>query len=421
LITMAYGLTGYLLPWDNRAYWGTIVATQIGASVPGAGPWVTRLLAAENGIGVATFARFYSIHVLILPPATLLLIGLHVFFVRKHGVAPIPEDAALPKKKFYPDQVFKDTVAVFITFAILFALAVLVRVPLERLADPTDTAYIPRPEWYFLFLFQMLKFFEGPLEIVGSVVLPTVAIGALLLAPFIDRSAVTRVRQRTLAFGVVALVAIGWTGLTVAAVRSTPPSQAVDVTSMTGPEPWQRLTAVELAATGYYKRESCASCHTGNLKLGPELLTKARAKTAAQLVAHMKNPSAAVPGRPVDTVRLTATELGGLVTFLSKSDPANASLVESAPGFAIEGATIYQKQQCGACHQVNGVGQKLGPVLNGLAERRNREWLEEHFVNPQKMSPGSTMPAYKFSQKDMDRINSWLLAIPAESTPAPPA
>src|SRR5579864_4423591 len=68
LMTLAYGLTGYLLPWDNRAYWGTVVATQIGATVPLAGPYVTQILGSGNGIGVVTFARFYAIHVLLLPP-----------------------------------------------------------------------------------------------------------------------------------------------------------------------------------------------------------------------------------------------------------------------------------------------------------------------------------------------------------------
>ena len=91
----------------------------------------------------------------------------------------------------------------FFAFAILFVMAVAVRVPLERMADPTDTSYIPRPEWYFLFLFQILKVFEGPLEVVGTVVLPTLAILALILTPFIDRSKVVRVRQRTLAAGIV--------------------------------------------------------------------------------------------------------------------------------------------------------------------------------------------------------------------------
>src|SRR5438045_9270929 len=101
----------------------------------------------------------------------MLLMAIHVYLVRRHGVAPAPGDETKPKKKFYPEQVFKDTVAIFVAFAVLFALAVAARVPLERLADPTDTSYIPRPEWYFLFLFQLLKYFQGPLELVGSTVL----------------------------------------------------------------------------------------------------------------------------------------------------------------------------------------------------------------------------------------------------------
>ena len=188
LVTLAYGLTGYLLPWDNRAYWGTVVTTQIAAKAPVVGPYLSRLLGGEGAVGVVTFARFYGLHVLLLPPATFFLMVLHVYLVRKHGVAPVPGDELKPKKKFYPQQVFKDTMAIFIAFAILFMMAVAVRVPLEQLADPTDTSYIPRPEWYFLFLFQTLKLFDGPLEVIGSVVLPGLAVLLLILVPFIDRS-----------------------------------------------------------------------------------------------------------------------------------------------------------------------------------------------------------------------------------------
>src|SRR5437867_602195 len=81
LLTLAYGLTGYLLPWDNRAYWGTVVTTQIAAMAPGLGPYATRLLGGGGSVGVVTFARFYALHVLLLPPATMLLIALHVFLV----------------------------------------------------------------------------------------------------------------------------------------------------------------------------------------------------------------------------------------------------------------------------------------------------------------------------------------------------
>src|SRR3954470_483935 len=222
LLTLAYGLTGYLLPWDNRAYWGTVVTTQIVAQAPLLGPYLSRLLGGDGAVGVVTFARFYGLHVLLLPPATLFLVAIHVYLVRKHGVAPLPGDEVLPKKRFYPVQVFKDTVAIFVAFAILFALAVAVRVPLEQLADPTDTTYIPRPEWYFLFLFQTLKLFSGPLEVVGSVVLPGLAVLALILVPFIDRGAMVKVPRRVAAIAVVVLAGVGWGVLTLAAVKSTP-------------------------------------------------------------------------------------------------------------------------------------------------------------------------------------------------------
>jgi ubiquinol-cytochrome c reductase cytochrome b subunit len=411
LLTFGYGLTGYLLPWDNRAYWGTVVATQIAASAPFAGPYLTQLLGGEGGIGVVTFARFYAIHVLILPPATMLLIALHVFLVRRHGVSPAPGDETKPKKKFYPQQVFRDTVAIFIAFVILFTLAVAVRVPLERLADPTDTSYIPRPDWYFLFLFQMLKFFQGPLEIVGSVVLPGLAVFGLMLVPFIDRGAMKRVRQRTLALGVVALAALGWTGLTVAAIRSTPPTPIIDVTEMTGPESWQMLSPDELAGVGHYRKEACASCHVGDKKLGPELSTVQK-RSKEWLIEHFKNPNVMRPGTIMPPIHLTTAQMSSRAAFLLKLNPDNAKAMEAAPQATVEGAMIYQANNCGVCHQVNGVGMKTGPSLNGVAQRRTREWLEEHFVNPQKVSPGTTMPAYKFSSRDMDRILTYLLSIP---------
>src|SRR5215469_7345185 len=234
LVTLAYGLTGYLLPWDNRAYWGTMVTTQIAGSAPVMGTYLTKLLGAADGIGAVTFARFYAVHVLILPPATILLVAFHVYLVRRHGVAPEPGDELVPRKRFFPVQVFKDTVAIFVAFAVLFTMAIVAHVPLEQMADPTDTSYIPRPEWYFLFLFQMLKLFKGPLEIVGSVVLPGLAVLALILVPFIDRSKVVKVTQRAVAIGIVLLAAVAWGGLTSAAVASTPKQDlAVDFSEPT--------------------------------------------------------------------------------------------------------------------------------------------------------------------------------------------
>src|ERR1019366_2876185 len=203
------------------------------------------------------FARFYGLHVLLLPPDTLFLFALHVYLVRKHGVAPAPGDDALPKQQFFPRQVFKDTVAVFLAFAVLFLMAVVVRVPLEQLADPTDTTYIPRPEWYFLFLFQTLKLFTGPLEIVGSVVLPGAAVLALILVPFLDRGRVVEVTRRTFAIGVVVLAAIGWGGLTAAAVAGTPKPQPPAEIDYLAPTDWMQLSPEEMAGVAYFRQEKC--------------------------------------------------------------------------------------------------------------------------------------------------------------------
>jgi ubiquinol-cytochrome c reductase cytochrome b subunit len=414
LLTLAYGLTGYLLPWDNRAYWGTVVTTQIAAQAPIAGPYLSRLLGGEGAVGVVTFARFYGLHVLLLPPATLFLIAVHVYLVRKHGVAPLPGDEALPKKKFYPEQVFKDTLAIFAAFAILFTLAAAVRVPLEQLADPTDTTYIPRPEWYFLFLFQTLKLFTGPLEVIGSVVLPGLAVLALILVPFIDRARMVRVTRRTFAISVVLLALIGWTGLTVAAVKTTPKPAGVAI-DYSAPTDWMQLGPQEMAGIGFFRRENCLLCHSldgEGGKVGPDLTAQSIHRDAAWMIQHFKRPSAMRPGSSMPPIQLNDSQLNALAAFLLKLNARNASALETAPDFAVEGAIVYQQNHCSACHVVNGSGVQVGPTLNGLSKRETRSWVEKHFLDPQKLSPGSIMPAYKLSNRDLENLTSYLFTLP---------
>lgn len=392
LLTLGFGLTGYLLPWDNRAYWGTVVTTQITAKAPLAGPYILRLLGSEDGnIGSQTFARFYGAHVLLLPPLTMLLIGLHVFLVRKHGVAPAAVEVG-PPKKFYPGQVFKDTVAIFVMFAILFALAVAVRVPLGKIADPTDTTYIPRPEWYFLFLFQTLKFFEGPLEIIGSMVLPGIAVALLFATPFIDRGAAVKLRQRTLAIGIVVLGALGWGGLTAAAMKSTPHQ-----------EPWSVFPAEDIAAIGSFRQAGCWKCHgttPGDAKAGPNLADIAVHDEAPALVAHFQQHGKDAGLRDLQWKQLAA--------FMQKLDDETAVALAVTPQNIVGGAQLYMKNNCGVCHTLNGTGGKSGPPLNGVGKRRDKAWLEGHFVDPQKYSPGTMMPPYKFDRTGMDNMLAYM-------------
>jgi quinol-cytochrome oxidoreductase complex cytochrome b subunit/cytochrome c2 len=426
LITLAFGLTGYLLPWDNRAYFGTVVTTHIMSGAPIAGPYLLRLLGAQgDSVGNVTFSRFYALHTVLLPPLTIILIGIHIYLVRKHGVAPAPGDNA-PKRKFFPEQVFKDTVGVAIAFIILFLMAVLAKVPLERLADPTDTAYIPRPEWYFLFLFQMLKFFKGPLETFGSVVLPGIAVLGLFLVPFIDRGPMIRLGKRTFAITFVILAAIAWTGLTTAAVITTPKNQesaedtssqppAADAPAGAQPAAWQSLKPQELAGLGHFKKEGCTGCHMGPGEngIGPDL-TKipANHRTISWLVPHFKNPSKIVPGSAMPPIDLPTADLNALSLFVLKLTPQNEAALLTAPDFVTQGATVYQANHCDSCHRIDGTGSTLAPALDGVGLRHDRAWLEKHFADPAGVTKGSIMPAYKFSAVDLDAICKYLLQLP---------
>jgi ubiquinol-cytochrome c reductase cytochrome b subunit len=408
LMTLAFGLTGYLLPWDNRAYWGTTVTVNIASQAPGAGPYLLRLLGSEGGaIGVVTFARFYAVHVLLLPPLVMLLILIHVILVRRHGVAPAPDDVK-PKKKFYPQQVFRDTMATFLWFCVLIGMAIFARVPLGHAADPTDTSFVPRPEWYFLFLFQILKVFEGPLEIVGSLVIPTLAMILLFLTPFIDRGKMLSIRRRTGAITLAILFSLGWGGLTARAVATTPPSTEAEDEGLKQIEAWQQIPADQLAAIGFFRKDNCTTCHTiGRSGSVPDLAIAPSQKPADWLAQHFNQPAPNTPG-----TTLKGPQLKLLATFVTKRDDSAVEAWKDAPPDAAEGAMVYQNSQCSLCHELNGAGQKVGPPLNGEAGKRTREWLEGHFNDPAKFSPGSTMPAYKFNSHDMDRIIGYLLAIP---------
>lgn len=409
LVVLAFGLTGYLLPWDNKAYWGTTVTTQIAGLAPGLGPYIKRLLGAEgDAIGNVTFVRFYSAHVILLPIAMVLLIGLHLYLVRWHGVTPAPQDAVVPKKRFYPEQVFKDTVAAFIYVIVVALFANFAKLGLGSMADPTDTRYIPRPEWYFLFLFQILKIFEGPLEFIGAVVLPNLAIVALFLLPFFDRGRAIAVRQRTFAISIVVLAGLGWAGLTQRAIATTPQTTEDPDAGLRPPQPWRNLPPEQLAAIGYFKKDNCGTCHMlGRSANGPDLARQASEKMPDWLIAHFTKP---IETSPEST--LTTQQKLSLVKLVTQRDDRALITWENPPVKEVAGAMLFHSRGCALCHTLNGAGAKNGPILDGLAGRREREWVEGHFGDPKKFSPNSQMPPYKFNPEELDAITSYLMAIP---------
>jgi ubiquinol-cytochrome c reductase cytochrome b subunit len=187
-LTLAFSLTGYLLPWDQKGYWATKVATNIMGGAPGVGPYLQKILVGGPDYGNQTVTRFYGLHVGVLPTLLVLFLAAHIALFRRHGLTPPRHAERRPTGKFWPEQLFMDTVfsAAVIGVVVLLVLAE-GGANLDAPADPSSADYPARPEWYFLSLYQLLKFFPGNREVIGTIVIPTALLIVLLLLPLLDR------------------------------------------------------------------------------------------------------------------------------------------------------------------------------------------------------------------------------------------
>jgi len=145
------------------------------------------------------------------------------------------EQAKQSGVKFWPDIIYKDLLVSFGLFLLLVGLATFVGVAVEPKADPSDATYVPRPEWYFLFLFEFLKFVPGQVEWLGTFVIPVFGILALFLLPFLDRNPLRHWKNRLAGISIMGVVVLGMIGLTVRSVITTPKNEEVTVaTSIQG-------------------------------------------------------------------------------------------------------------------------------------------------------------------------------------------
>src|ERR1700723_1246167 len=153
LLALMFGMafTGYLLPWDQKAYFASAVGTNIISEVPLIGPALQELLRGSPQMGTLTVSRFYVLHVFMLPGLLIAFIATHIFLFRKAGAAgPTNEDSLhpkLPTQNFYPRQLAMDMVASLLIILALAMVAYFVPMRLGPEAVPSDTSYIPRPEW----------------------------------------------------------------------------------------------------------------------------------------------------------------------------------------------------------------------------------------------------------------------------------
>ncbi len=194
-LVLALSLTGYLLPWDQKGFWATKVATNIMAIAPVAGPALQRIVIGGSDYGHHTLTRFFALHAGVLPGALIALIVGHVYLFRLHGLKA-REPKRKPDATFWPDQVLMDAVACLAVMAAVLFLIVRHRIfsPTGQLgaelgapADPSEPYSAARPDWYFLFLFQFLKYFPGHTEIWGAIFIPSLLLAVVFLMPILGR------------------------------------------------------------------------------------------------------------------------------------------------------------------------------------------------------------------------------------------
>jgi cytochrome b6 len=229
LLFVAFGLgfTGYLLPWNELAFFATRVGTEIPGVLPFVGPFFRNVMRGGEDVSGATLTRFYALHVSVLPALAFLLAAVHVVLVQKHGMSVPPgvEAEGRPPRtmKFFPNFLLRDLVGWLAALAILAAMAAFNPAHLGDKADPFAPAPAGiKPEWYFMFMFQTLKLLpshilgiDGELVGIGAFGLAAVA---LVLVPFLDRPVAGKKPSALLswlAFGALTyIVILTWLGYT---------------------------------------------------------------------------------------------------------------------------------------------------------------------------------------------------------------
>lgn len=375
-LILAFALTGYLLPWDQTGYWATKVATGIAGGTPVLGVQVQEAMQGGNEYGNLTLTRFYALHVFVLPALTIGLVAVHLVLFRRHGVTPSwrasRDQLRARVQPFWPDQLFRDVLAMAIAFALLFGFVYMEGgARLDAPADPSSN-FDARPEWYFRALFQLLKYFEGPMEMVAALGVPAI-VGAILIGlPFLDRGPSHSPLRRVVPLGILGLGAVAAGALTVLSFQSDaadPELQKRIAASEQQAKRARRLarehgvpsaggtavyeTAPFAKARGIWARE-CAACHEGDERKGPAIGPGYNDR--AWIRGFLKDPRADLyfghtrlgePDAGMDPVEVSDAEMNALVEMIY----AETGAADADAKLADEGRVLFDGDAgCTDCH-----------------------------------------------------------------------
>lgn len=348
-LMLAMAFTGYLLPWDEKAYFASEVGTNIISEVPFVGPPLLRLLRGGEQMGTLTLSRFFVLHVFILPGLLVAFIASHLYLFRKAGPAgPIKEDPiqpSLPAKKFYPRQLVLDMAASLLIILALGLVAYFVPFHLGPEANPSDTTYIPRPEWYYIPIFEWLKILSGKWSLFGGILLPGLLAFLFAIIPFLDWGRERRPWKRPIVVGGFAVFVLCYAGL--GALSYHTDAQDVNISA--------QLARQKRAEIDYMRQP-----------FQPETSNTASAPAAPQVSA----------------------------------DPLVA-----------KGAAIYTAQPCGGCHGDRAEGTEVAPSLIGVGQKYSSDRLAYllHHLSPGMVQGG--MPQVDLDQTDTDALVAYLRSL----------
>lgn len=431
LLTLGFAFTGYLLPWDMKAFFATKVGINIAGVVPIVGEYIVKLMQGGTEMGTITLARFFSLHVIVLPLLLVLVVGLHLYYIRLHGPTPPFQKEDEPVQytnRFFPLQLFRDSFVAFLIITIVMILAANYGAPLEEKADPNNTSYIPRPDWYFYSLFQLLKIFEGQLEIIGAVIVPGAFFTVLVLLPFLDRNPERRLSHRPLAvslggvaaFAIVTLTAWGaydaYQAKQALAARMAKAEAEPDVEKQVE---WDTDKGKAL-----YTALKCGECHQAPSRgenIPPGLEFAGNKYQRDWLVDYLRDPYRVrwqdKDERPVIRMPdfdLTLQEARNLTAYLMNNTEASKFpqhgfvWTESDSDMVLSGKSLVSEYGCGGCHKIGEEGQNVGPDLTRVGSKLRENYMFHLIQNPQHVIPETPMKDFQLDDLDAEDIVSYL-------------